>query len=58
VANKIESIEIYPGENGGHRVVHNFKREAGRKSGSMAGGIYMERPNPSWPGPRARFVGP
>jgi hypothetical protein len=44
---KIESIEIFPGENGGHRVVHNFKREAGKKSGAMAGGVYMERPKPA-----------
>jgi hypothetical protein len=43
---KIESIEIFPGENGGHRVVHNFKREAGKKSGAMDGGVYMERPKP------------
>jgi hypothetical protein len=47
VANKIESIEIFPGENGGHRVVHNFKREAGKKSGAMGGGVYMERPKPA-----------
>jgi hypothetical protein len=44
MANKIESIEIFPGENGGHRVVHNFKREPGEKEGSMGGGVYMERP--------------
>ena len=33
MAKQIESIEIFPGENGGHRVVHNFKREAGKKQG-------------------------
>ena len=44
---KIESIEIFPGENGGHRVVHNFKREAGKKQGAMGGGVYMERPKPA-----------
>jgi hypothetical protein len=44
MAGKLESIEIFPGENGGHRVVHNFKREAGKKSGAMGGGVYMERP--------------
>jgi hypothetical protein len=44
VADKIESIEIFPGENGGHRVVHNFKREAGKKEGAMGGGVYMKRP--------------
>jgi hypothetical protein len=44
MAKKIESIEIYPGENGGHRVVHNFKREVGKKGGAMSGGVYMERP--------------
>ena len=44
MANKIESIEIFPGENGGHRVVHNFKREPSKKEGAMGGGIYMERP--------------
>jgi hypothetical protein len=44
MAKKLESIEIIPGENGGHRVVHNFKREMGKKGGSMAGGLYMERP--------------
>jgi hypothetical protein len=37
------SIEICPGENGGHRVVHNFKREPSKKEGSMGGGIYSER---------------
>jgi hypothetical protein len=46
MAGNIESIEIFPGENGGHRVVHNFKREAGKKQGSMGGGMYMERPKP------------
>ena len=40
MARQIESIEVFPGENGGHRVVHNFKREAGKKGGSMSGGIY------------------
>jgi hypothetical protein len=44
VAKQIDSIEIFPGENGGHRVVHNFKREMGKKSGAMNGGLYMERP--------------
>ena len=44
MANKIESIEIFPGENGGHRVVHNFKREAGENEGVMGGGLYMEKP--------------
>ena len=44
MAKQIESIEVFPGENGGHRVVHNFKRETGKKGGSMAGGLYMERP--------------
>ena len=44
MAKNIESIEIFPGENGGHRVVHNFKREAGKKQGAMGGGVYMERP--------------
>jgi hypothetical protein len=44
MAGNIESIEIFPGENGGHRVVHNFKREAGKKQGAMGGGVYMERP--------------
>ena len=34
MANKLESIEIFPGENGGHRVVHNFKREPGKKQGA------------------------
>ena len=47
MASNIESIEIFPGENGGHRVVHNFKREAGKKAGAMAGGVYMERPKPA-----------
>jgi len=42
----IESIEKFPGENGGHRVVHNFRRETGKKGGAMSGGIYMERPKP------------
>jgi hypothetical protein len=47
MAGKLESIEIFPGENGGHRVVHNFKREAGKKQGAMGGGVYMERPKPA-----------
>jgi len=44
MAKQLESIEIIPGENGGHRVVHNFKREMGKKGGAMSGGVYMERP--------------
>ena len=44
MAKQIDSIEIFPGENGGHRVVHNFKREATKKEGAMGGGLYMERP--------------
>jgi hypothetical protein len=40
VASNIESIEIFPGENGGHRVVHNLKRELNKKEGLM-GGLYM-----------------
>jgi hypothetical protein len=40
---QIDSIEIFPVENGGHRAVLNFKREAGKKEGAMAGAIYMER---------------
>ena len=44
MAKQLESIEIFPVENGGHRVVHNFKREAAKKEGVMAGGIYVERP--------------
>jgi hypothetical protein len=44
MARQIESIEIHVGDNGGHRVVHNFKRETGKKGGAMSGGIYMERP--------------
>jgi hypothetical protein len=44
MAKQLESIEIIPGESGGHRVVHNFKRETGTKSGAMNGGLYMERP--------------
>jgi hypothetical protein len=47
MAGNIESIEIFPGENGGHRVVHNFKRESGKKEGAMGGGVYMERPKPA-----------
>ena len=45
MANKIESIEIFPGENGGHRVVHNYKRESGKKEGAMAGVVL----NPATP---------
>jgi hypothetical protein len=44
MAKQLESIEIIPGEKGGHRVVHNFKRETGKKSGAMNGDLYMERP--------------
>ena len=46
MAGNLESIEIFPGENGGHRVVHNFKRQPGKKEGAMGGGMYMERPKP------------
>jgi hypothetical protein len=35
MAKQLESIEIIPGENGGHRVVHNFKREMGKKGGAI-----------------------
>ena len=35
MADKLESIEIFPGDNGGHRVSHNFKREVGKKGGAM-----------------------
>ena len=28
------------------RVVHNFKRQPGKKAGAMDGGMYMERPKP------------
>jgi hypothetical protein len=52
MAKQLESIEIIPGENGGHRVVHNFKREMGKKGGAMSGGVYIERPkseeHPFW----------
>ena len=44
MAKQLDSIEIHPGENGGHRVVHNFKSEATKKEGAMNGGLYMERP--------------
>jgi len=47
VGKQIASIEIFPGENGGHRVVHNFKPETGKKGGAMAGGLYMERSKPA-----------
>ena len=33
MAKQIDSIEIFPGENGGYGVVHNFKRGAGKKDG-------------------------
>ena len=67
MAGNIESIEIFPGENGAHRIVHNFKREAGKKSGSMGGGVYMERPQTrrailrrerGREGPASRWQGP
>jgi hypothetical protein len=32
MAKQIESIEVFPGDNGGHRVVHNFKREMARRA--------------------------
>ena len=38
MAKQIESIEIFHGENGGHRAVHNFKLEPSKKEGAMAGG--------------------
>jgi hypothetical protein len=44
MAKQLASIEIFPGENGGHRVVHNFKPASGKKGGAMNGGLYMERP--------------
>ena len=47
MAKQIDSLEIFPGKNGGHRVVHNFKREAGKKEGAMAGCVYLERPKPA-----------
>ena len=42
----LHHIEIYPGENGGHRVVHEFNRAPANQKGAIHGGMYMERPEP------------
>jgi hypothetical protein len=44
MAKELESLEIHPGEHGGHRIVHNFKRQTVKRSGAMSGGMYNERP--------------
>lgn len=41
---KLRAIEIHPGKNGGHRVVHEFERTPAKREGAMSGGMYMERP--------------
>jgi hypothetical protein len=41
---ELDHLEIYPGENGGGRVVHEFKPKASKRGGAMSGGIYMDRP--------------
>jgi len=38
---QLESLEIYPGKNSGHRIVHHFKRQAAT---SRRDGMYIERP--------------
>lgn len=43
---KIHHIEVHPGKNGGHRVVHEYERMPAHSKGSMSGGMYMERPEP------------
>ena len=42
---KLRVLEIHPGKNGGHRVVHEFEPKAANRKGSMSGGMYMERPD-------------
>jgi hypothetical protein len=41
---QLEEMRIRPAENGGHTVVHEFKRKPVKRGGSMSGGIYNERP--------------
>lgn len=43
---KLHHIEIHPGKNGGHRVVHEYERRPAKRDGAMSGGMYMERPEP------------
>ena len=37
---KLRSVEIFRGENGGHRVVHSFERTPAKRGTD----VYMERP--------------
>lgn len=43
-APKLAMLEIHPGANGGHRVVHTFQRKPMMRAGSMAGGMSTDRP--------------
>lgn len=45
MAKQLESLSIHPGENGGHRIVHSFKRQAVSHQGRMNAGLSMERPD-------------
>ncbi len=44
MAKKLRYIEVHPGKNGGHRIVHEFEREPMKRGGSLSGGMVMERP--------------
>lgn len=41
---KLHHIEVHPGKNGGHKVVHEYERMPSKREGAMSGGMYMERP--------------
>lgn len=43
---ELHCLSIYPGDNGGARVVHKFKPKASKRGGGMSGGLYMDRPEP------------
>lgn len=41
---KLHHIEVHPGKNGGHKVVHEFERTPSKRDGGMSSGMYMDRP--------------
>ena len=41
MAKQLGCLSIHPGDNGGHRIVHDFKRAPAKRG---AGEIYMDRP--------------
>lgn len=44
MAKELEGLRIRKGDNGGHSILHEFKRAVTKKDGAMSGGMYMERP--------------